>query len=107
MVAGVQRPGAHAAVIPEAVDQTLDRRRLDRPRFPGARGAESRRGVSQPRDPSRLILSAQAAALRQSADGSLGSIARNFPGYTRDQRYYNVGATASWELDCIGGWHRA
>ena len=50
--------------------------------------------------------STQASAYRQSLVGPIGSIARNFPGYDRDQRVYDVGAAASWEIDLFGGLRR-
>jgi NodT family efflux transporter outer membrane factor (OMF) lipoprotein len=48
----------------------------------------------------------QASAYRQSLVGPIGSIARGFPGYDRDQRVYDVGAAASWEIDLFGGLRR-
>jgi len=60
-------------VIQRAVDQNLTSR-LDRPRFPGARG-----GRPPPAHSSHLrLIIRSGSGLRQSADGSLGSIARNF-----------------------------
>lgn len=47
-----------------------------------------------------------ATAQRQSLNSPLGKIAKNFPGYNRDQRLYDVGATASWEIDLAGGLRR-
>jgi NodT family efflux transporter outer membrane factor (OMF) lipoprotein len=52
-------------------------------------------------------LNAQASALRQSLDSPIGSIAKSFPGYTRDQKLYDVGAEASWEIDLFGGLRRS
>jgi hypothetical protein len=52
-------------------------------------------------------LNAQAAAMRQSLDSPIGQIAKSFPGYSRDQRLYDVGAQASWEIDLFGGSRRA
>jgi NodT family efflux transporter outer membrane factor (OMF) lipoprotein len=48
----------------------------------------------------------QATALRQSLNSDLGRIAHAFPGYNRDQRLYDVGAIASWEIDVAGGLRR-
>ncbi len=48
----------------------------------------------------------QASALSQSLDSPLGKIAKTFPGYDRDQRLYDIGAGASWEIDIAGGLRR-
>ncbi|TDV35881.1 NodT family efflux transporter outer membrane factor (OMF) lipoprotein [Paraburkholderia caballeronis] len=47
-----------------------------------------------------------ATAAHQSVEGPLGSLARNFPGYTRGQREYTLGPSASWEIDLFGGLRR-
>lgn len=49
---------------------------------------------------------ANGTAQHQSLVGPLGSIARTFPGYSRDQKEYSVGAAASWEIDVAGGLRR-
>jgi NodT family efflux transporter outer membrane factor (OMF) lipoprotein len=46
--------------------------------------------------------SAQGSAYSQSLNGPLGRIASAFPGYNRDQRLYDVGVAASWEIDIAG-----
>nr|WP_295741867.1 TolC family protein [uncultured Acidocella sp.] len=53
-----------------------------------------------------LGLDAQAAAEHQSLYSPLGEIGKNLPGYNRDQRLYDVGAAASWEIDLFGGLRR-
>jgi NodT family efflux transporter outer membrane factor (OMF) lipoprotein len=45
-------------------------------------------------------------ALHQSTTSPLGSLASAFPNYSRDQKEYTVGATASWEIDLAGGLRR-
>jgi NodT family efflux transporter outer membrane factor (OMF) lipoprotein len=45
-------------------------------------------------------------AQHQSLLSPLGALAKTFPGYSRDQREYNVGASASWEIDLAGGLRR-
>jgi NodT family efflux transporter outer membrane factor (OMF) lipoprotein len=40
---------------------------------------------------------------QQSLQDPIARIASNFPGYSRDQTLYNVGAGASWETDLFGG----
>jgi NodT family efflux transporter outer membrane factor (OMF) lipoprotein len=51
--------------------------------------------------------SAQAAGQRQSLQSPFGALAKNFPGYYRDQTLYDLGAGASWEIDLFGGDRRA
>lgn len=48
----------------------------------------------------------QAAIEHQSLYSPLGAIGKNLPGYNRDQRLYDVGAAASWEIDLFGGLRR-
>ncbi len=51
-------------------------------------------------------LAAQGSAQHQSLQSPIGKIASGFPGYNRDQRLYDVGASASWEIDLFGGLRR-
>jgi NodT family efflux transporter outer membrane factor (OMF) lipoprotein len=51
-------------------------------------------------------LTAQAARIHQSLESPVGSIARDLPGFRRDQSEYDVGAAASWEIDLFGGLRR-
>ncbi|CAB3764655.1 RND transporter [Burkholderia puraquae] len=46
-------------------------------------------------------------AVHQSTHSPLGTIASAFPNYSRDQKEYLAGATASWEIDLAGGLRRA
>ena len=48
----------------------------------------------------------QETVLHQSLNSPLGKIAHPFPGYNRDERIYDVGAAASWEIDLAGGLRR-
>lgn len=43
---------------------------------------------------------------RQSLQSPLGSLARNLPGFDRNQKELVAGTTASWELDVAGGLRR-
>ena len=45
-------------------------------------------------------------ALHQSTQSPLGTLASAFPNYSRDQKEYVAGATASWEIDLAGGLRR-
>lgn len=49
---------------------------------------------------------ASGTAQHQSLQSPVGTLAKTFPGYSRDQREYNVGAAASWEIDVAGGLRR-
>ena len=51
-------------------------------------------------------MTAQAARIHQSLESPIGSIARDLPGFKRDQSEYDVGAAASWEIDLFGGLRR-
>ena len=51
-------------------------------------------------------LNAAGSAQRQSLLSPLGKVASTLPGYNRDQRLYDVGAAASWEIDLFGGLRR-
>ena len=53
-----------------------------------------------------LDATGQAAALRQSLNSPLGELGKALPGYHRDERLYDVGAAASWEIDLAGGLRR-
>lgn len=46
-------------------------------------------------------------AMHQSEQSPLGSLASAFPNYSRNQKEYVAGATASWEIDLAGGLRRA
>jgi NodT family efflux transporter outer membrane factor (OMF) lipoprotein len=52
-------------------------------------------------------LNASYTAEHQSVQSPLGSIASAFPNYSRSQKEYVAGATASWEIDLAGGLRRA
>jgi NodT family efflux transporter outer membrane factor (OMF) lipoprotein len=89
-------------IIQRAVAQNLDLA-ASLARVTQARAAASAAGA-------RLLPSAdldvQATALRQSLVSQLGEVASTFPGYNRNQRLYDVGAAASWEIDLFGGLRR-
>lgn len=51
-------------------------------------------------------LGAQAVVQHQSLYSPIGEIGKTLPGYNRDQRLYDVGAAASWEIDLFGGLRR-
>ncbi len=53
-----------------------------------------------------LDFTPQVSAYRLSNEGLIGRMARNFPGYNRDQRAYDVHGVASWEMDLFGGLRR-
>jgi len=45
-------------------------------------------------------------SLRQSLNSPVGAIARNFPGYSRNQTLYDADVGAQWEVDLSGGLRR-
>jgi len=49
---------------------------------------------------------AQAAVIHQSLESPLGVFDSLLPGYDRNQKLYDFGATASWEIDLFGGLRR-
>ncbi|MGF7000722.1 NodT family efflux transporter outer membrane factor (OMF) lipoprotein [Paraburkholderia sp. GAS32] len=51
-------------------------------------------------------LDATGTAQHQSLRSPLGALGSTLPGYTRDQKEYNVGAFSSWEIDLAGGLRR-
>ncbi len=53
-----------------------------------------------------LDASGQQAAQHQSLNSPLGEIGQTLPGYKRDQRLYDAGVAASWEIDLAGGLRR-
>ncbi|MFW7269959.1 efflux transporter outer membrane subunit [Gluconacetobacter sp. Hr-1-5] len=53
-----------------------------------------------------LDFNSSAAATHQSLWSRFGRIGSTIPGYSRDQRLYDVGAAASWEIDVFGGLRR-
>jgi len=52
-------------------------------------------------------LDASGSYARQSVRSPLGEIASTVPGYSRNFKDWNVGPSASWELDLFGGLRRA
>jgi NodT family efflux transporter outer membrane factor (OMF) lipoprotein len=53
-----------------------------------------------------LDFNGSATRQQQSLQSPLGSLARNLPGYDRNQKELVAGTTASWELDVAGGLRR-
>ena len=52
-------------------------------------------------------LEASVDQLHQSLTGPIGAIAHDLPGYHRNQRLYDAGVEAGWEIDLFGGLKRA
>ena len=89
-------------IIERVLDQNLDLAAA-LARVQQARAAAQEAGANQM--PSGTF-TADAARQHQSLQSPLGLIASNFPGYSRDQSLYDLGAGASWELDLAGGLKR-
>ena len=51
-------------------------------------------------------LDASVNQLHQSLSGPIGAIAHDLPGYYRNQRLYDAGVGAGWEIDLFGGLER-
>lgn len=51
-------------------------------------------------------LSADVSKQRQSLEGPLGTLGKQFPGYDRNKTLYGTGFGASWEIDVAGGLRR-
>jgi len=49
----------------------------------------------------------QAARIHQSLQSPIGQIGSHLPGFDRNQSLYDVGVSASWEIDLFGGLRRA
>jgi NodT family efflux transporter outer membrane factor (OMF) lipoprotein len=90
-------------VIERVLAQNLDLA-ASRARVMEARAAASAAGAALL---PTFDLDPQASALKQSLYSPLGEIAKNSPGYKRNQQLYDVGAEASWEVDLFGGLRRS
>jgi NodT family efflux transporter outer membrane factor (OMF) lipoprotein len=89
-------------VVQRALDQNLDLAAS----FARVRQARAAAAAAGAQLLPTADLEATGTALHQSVAGPLGSVANSFPGYSRDQREYTVGAAASWEIDLSGGLRR-
>src|SRR6266699_295767 len=89
-------------VVQRALDQNLDLAAA----FARVRQARAAAAAAGARLLPTADLEATGTALHQSVVSPLGSVANSFPGYSRDQREYTVGAAASWEIDLSGGLRR-
>jgi NodT family efflux transporter outer membrane factor (OMF) lipoprotein len=89
-------------IVERALEQNLDIAAA-RARVESARAAAREAGAEL--YPS-ADLAAQAAFLHQSLHSPLGTLGQAFPSYNRNQRLYDLGASAGWEADFFGGLHR-
>src|SRR6202047_3035364 len=90
------------SVVQRALDQNLDLAAA----FARVRQARAAAAAAGAQLLPTADLEATGTALHQSVASPLGSVANSFPGYSRDQREYTVGAAASWEIDLSGGLRR-
>lgn len=90
-------------VVQRALDQNLDLQ-ASIARVSQARAAAQAAGAQLL---PTVDAGASATAEHQSTTSPLGTLASAFPNYSRDQKQYVVGATASWEIDLAGGLRRA
>ncbi len=92
-----------AAIVNRALAQNLDlAMSLARVRQARAGAAEAGAQLLPTVD-----FDSSASAIHQSLDGQIGKIESALPGINRDQRLYDVGAAASWEIDLFGGLRRS
>src|SRR5258705_185429 len=89
-------------VVQRALDQNLDLAAA----FARVRQARAAAAAAGAQLLPTADLEATGTALHQSVASPLGAVANSFPGYSRDQREYTVGAAASWEIDLSGGLRR-
>ena len=89
-------------VVQRALDQNLDLAAA----FARVRQARAAAAAAGAQLLPTADLGATGTALHQSVVNPFGSVANGFPGYSRDQREYTVGAAASWEIDLSGGVRR-
>jgi NodT family efflux transporter outer membrane factor (OMF) lipoprotein len=86
-------------IVKRALDQNLDlaaaMTRVQQARA-AAQGAGARRMPAG-------NLYASTTTLSQSTESMTGRLASHLPGYDRQQNYYDLGFTASWESDLFGG----
>jgi NodT family efflux transporter outer membrane factor (OMF) lipoprotein len=92
-----------ATVVQRALDQNLDLQ-ASIARVAQARAAAQAAGAALL---PTVDANASYTAEHQSTQSPLGALASAFPNYSRDQKDYVVGATASWEIDLAGGLRRA
>src|SRR6266852_3634546 len=89
-------------VVQRALDQNLDLAAA----FARVRQARAAAAAAGAQLLPTADFGATGTALHQSIVSPIGSVANSFPGYSRDQREYTVGAAASWEIDLSGGLRR-
>ncbi|MFT4113629.1 TolC family protein, partial [Silvibacterium sp.] len=86
-------------IVQRALDQNLDLAaalaRVDQARA-AAKGAGAQRLPS-------AGAYASTTSLSQSTESEVGRLHGLVPGYDRDQNYYDIGISASWEADLFGG----
>ncbi len=99
--AGFNDP-ALLGIVERALHQNLDLE-IALARVQQARGVA--KGASAQLLPT-LDLGATASDEHASLDSTFGNVAKDFPGFNRNQREYTFGGTASWEIDLFGGLRR-
>ncbi len=92
-----------SSLVARALDQNLDLAQAE------ARVIQAR---AQARSAGAALLpsgkaTGQAEYQRQSLDSPDGRIDSTFPGYSRNQQLYDLGTSASWEVDVFGGLRRS
>ena len=90
-------------IVKRALDQNLDLQASIAPVAQSRAAAQAAGAALLPTIDANTSYTAE----HQSTQSPLGALASAFPNYSRDQKEYVVGATASWEIDLAGGLRRA
>lgn len=86
-------------IVQRALDENLDLA-ASMARVQQARAAAKQAGAQRLPNVSG---STSTTSLHQSTESQFGRISPVIPGYDRDQNYYDLGISASWEADLFGG----
>ena len=98
--------GFHDSMLNELIRQALSQNLDLAASFSRVQQARAAAGGAAANLLPTVDASAQGSAYSQSLTGPFGRIGSVLPGYNRDQRLYDVGAAASWEIDIAGGLRR-
>ncbi len=92
-----------SSLVARALDQNLDLAQAEARMLQARAQAKSAGAALLPSGEA----TGQAEYQRQSLDSPNGRIDSTFPGYDRNQQLYDLGASASWEVDAFGGLRRS
>uniref|UniRef100_UPI0030D721D6 TolC family protein n=1 Tax=Burkholderia sp. Ac-20379 TaxID=2703900 RepID=UPI0030D721D6 len=98
--------GFHDPVLVSIVDRALAQNLDLAAAFARVRQARAAASAAGAELLPTVDLDGSASDQHQSELSPTGSLAKTFPGYSRSQREYTLGAAASWEIDLAGGLRR-